>query len=146
MKKLALTALRVLLGAAFVVSGGLKLLAPSEEFLAAIHGFELIRGPGAQTLSVALPWAEFVFGVLLMLGLWTEISGALLWILNSVFIAALSSVLIRKIPMGDCGCFGKGISLPVSSTLLLDTAIWMAFFIFWSRSRRQEAFSLDKIF
>jgi len=145
-KNLGLTAFRAVWGSVFVFSGGIKLLAPPEEFLATIYRFELVHGQAAQVLSIGLPWAEFIFGVFLILGLWSEISLAFLWALNSVFIAALASVLIRKVPMGDCGCMGKNISLPVSSTLLLDLALWMGFFLLFRLKKRQKSWSLDQRF
>lgn len=146
MKNAALTVLRVFLGVIFTVSGGLKLLEPSQQFLETILGFEIIGGAPARFLSVALPWTELIFGVFLVLGLWTEAATAILWVMNSVFILALTSVLVRGLPMDECGCLGKKFSLPVPGALLLDVVFWAAFFFLWTQRRRHSQWSLDKLF
>lgn len=136
--------LRICLGAVFVFSGSLKLLQPSQEFLSVVLGFEIVGGPSARFLSVFLPWAECLGGVFLVLGLWTEAALWCLWALNSLFILALGSVLARRIPMKDCGCFGERFSLPVWATLLLDFVFWAAFWVLWRSKHR--SFTLDSAF
>ena len=136
--------LRIALGLAFAVSGGLKLMQPSQEFLAVILKFQIIGGLPAQILSIFLPWTEFIGGVFLVLGLWTEAALGALWILNLLFILALGSALARRIPMKDCGCFGERFSLPIWATFILDGVFWAAFWVFWRSKNR--FFSLDSAF
>jgi len=136
--------LRILLGAAFALSGSLKLLQPSQEFLSIILGFKIVGGETARLLSVMLPWGEFVGGVFLALGLWAEPALVLLWTLNSLFIFSLGSSLARGIPLKDCGCFGKHFLLPVWATLLLDLGFWVAFLALWRLKDR--SLSLDRAF
>lgn len=146
MKSVLFTALRALLGSVFAASGLIKLLQPSEQFLAVILGFEIVGGFPARLLAVALPWAEFTLGVFLILGLWSSIATLGLWALNSAFILALASVLIRRLPLENCGCFGEKFSLPVWATVLLDLGIWGAYLLYWKYGRKHRSISLDKFF
>lgn len=127
MNNVFLTILRVVLGAAFAFSGYLKLIHPPEEFLAVILKFEIVGGQAARLLSVGLPWVEWVFGIFLIVGLWTRFAGGVLWALNTVFTAVLASVLLRRLPLESCGCFGERFALPVWTTLLIDLALWAGF-------------------
>lgn len=133
---------RVGLGGLFVVSGFQKLILPAENFAAVIEKFEILSGPAAAFLSHALPWAEFLAGVFLVVGLWTPLSSAALWLMNTVFIGVLASALARKLPLDQCGCFGKNLSIPLPVMLGLDLLIWMVF-LFLFLTRRVPTPSLD---
>lgn len=146
MKRVFFTALRVLLGLVFAVSGLIKLIQPSGQFLAVILGFEIVGGLSARLLASAIPWAEWMLGVLLILGLFSCIATLGLWALNSVFILALASVLVRRLPLENCGCFGEKFSLPVWATLLLDLGIWGAYLLYWKYGLKQSPWNLDSLF
>ena len=133
---------RVGLGGLFVVSGFQKLILPAENFAAVIEKFEILSGPAAAFLSHTLPWAEFFAGVFLVVGLWTPLSLAALWLMNTVFIGVLGSALARKLPLDQCGCFGKNLSIPLPVMLGLDLFIWSAF-LFLFLTRRVPTPSLD---
>ena len=120
---------RIFIGAIFAFSGFMKLISPSENFLSVILNYQLISGPPAVLLSKALPWIEFIGGVFFALGLYTRHALFTLWALSTVFIIALSSVLIRGISLDDCGCF-SGMSLSVPQTLAADIFFWS--FFAWS--------------
>ena len=130
------------LGGLFVVSGFQKLILPSENFAAVIEKFEILSSPAAAFLSHTLPWAEFFAGVFLAVGLWTPLSLAALWLMNTVFIVVLGSALARKLPLDQCGCFGKNLSIPLPVMLGLDLLIWAAF-LFLFLTRRVPTPSLD---
>ena len=146
MKKAFFVVCRVLLGSVFAVSGLMKLLQPSGQFLAAILSFEITGGFPARALAATLPWAEWVLGVFLILGLWSEWAALGLWALNSVFVVVLASVLARHLPIDHCGCFGEKFTLPVWGTLLLDLGIWGTFFLFHRYGLKSRCLSLDKLF
>ena len=142
--RILLLSLRVALGALFAVSGFQKLSAPYQNFSVVIEQYEIVRGPAADLLARTLPWAEFLAGVFFMLGLWESAALAALWALNVLFIGVLSSALIRKLPIEDCGCFGGGVSLPPALTLALDT-LFFALFTFYHFTRHKvEIPSLDR--
>ncbi len=135
---------RVLLGAVFIVSGFQKLTTPAVNFAAAIEKFEVVGGPSALFIAQTLPWLEFAGGVLFVLGLWTTVSGLLLWAMNSGFTLLLASSLIRKLPIEQCGCFGEAIHLSVPHMLVLDSVFWVLFLLFFAARGRERAPSLDK--
>ena len=135
---------RALLGIVFIVSGFQKLTSPAANFAADIEKFELLHGPLVLLTAQILPWLEFVAGVLFILGLWTTISGLLLWALNTGFVLLLSSSLIRKLPIEQCGCFGEAIHLSVPQMLALDCTFWVLFLVFFAFHGPEKAPSLDK--
>ena len=144
MKKNLLLSLRVLLGAVFLISGFQKLTAPYQNFAAVIGKFELLPDPAAVIMAQTLPWAEFVLGVFLVLGLWERLSLLGLWAMNTVFIAALVSALARKLPIESCGCFGEAIALSLPKILTLDIFLWILFLTFFVLRRSLDLPGLDR--
>lgn len=144
MAKLPITAMiRVFLGALFLYSGFLKLVEPWQNFQTVIEAYRVIEGDPARWAAQALPWLEAVGGLYLLLGLYTRASAAALWGLNTALIAMIFQALVRKLPVGDCGCFGDALSVPLPTMLVIDIALWFGFgslFLWDDASRR---FSLD---
>ncbi|MBI3621693.1 MAG: DoxX family membrane protein [Nitrospirae bacterium] len=99
-------AARVILGGVFAVSGTVKLIEPVENFMAAIHAYDLLPVWMERPLAVTLPWVEMGSGVLLVLGLLTRASVMIVALQLAVFTVALGSTLLRGISLEDCGCFG----------------------------------------
>src|SRR5206468_3013236 len=113
--------LRLAIGALFVYSGWDKLMEPGSNFMAAILGYRMVDVRTASWLAAALPWAELITGVFFMLGIWLRPSLFVLWGLNGMFLTAIFSAFIRRIPIQNCGCFGEGAQgLPIQATLMLD--------------------------
>jgi len=137
--------LRVVLGSIFIVSGFEKLLSPSQNFAAVIEKFEIIHGPAVTLLSVTLPWAELIAGVLFVLGLWSTAALAVLWLMNTVFVGVLASALARRLPLDQCGCFGEKLSIPLPVMLGIDAAIWVLFLLSFLL-RKKTSLSLDTSF
>lgn len=120
--------IRAGVGLLFVVSGYMKLIEPYQNFLAVIYDYQFVTGWAARGMAMAVPWAELVFGVFLLAGLWVRLSAGALWILNTAFIGVIGSALIRKLPVKDCGCFGhSAVSLSLEKALALDGALWLIF-------------------
>lgn len=120
-------------------------MAPYQNFLAAIYNYKLVTGLPAELLALALPWAEFILGIFLLLGLWTRLSATALWVINSVFIGVIVSALSRKLLIDDCGCFGSG-SLPLPKVLMLDIALWLGFAVLFFFARDASAWGMDRFF
>ena len=131
-----LLSFRILLGALFTVSGFQKLSSPYQNFSVVVEQYQIVKGPTADLVALTLPWAEFIGGVFFALGLWESVSLSVLWVLNVLFIGVLSSGLIRKLPLTDCGCFGAAISLPPPVILGLDV-LFFGFFTFYFFTRRE---------
>ena len=140
-----LVILRIAIGALFVVSGFMKLMEPPPAFLAVIQTYEMAGGGAARAAAFVLPWAEFLGGLFLVAGFYTTAALSVLWVLNTLFIAALTQALIRKLPVQDCGCFGKSFHPPIQWTLVLDLALWASFAVLFARRRPASDFSLDRI-
>ena len=135
--------LRVGLGSVFVVSGFQKLASPAQNFAAVIEKFQVVPLPVASMIAHTFPWLELVLGVLFVLGLWTRVSLFLLWAMNTAFIALLSSALLRKLPIEECGCFGEAVSMSPKAMLGLDIGFWCLFLVFFILHGRAKSPALD---
>lgn len=138
--------LRISVGALFIVSGFMKLMQPYQNFLSVVHSYEILNGSLAEIFSIAMPWAEFILGVFLVLGLWLRPVILTLWGLNTLFIIALASAILRRLPIQECGCFGEKFSLPPQWMLILDILLWFVFMAFAGFFDHTKSFSLDKKF
>ncbi|OGY79271.1 MAG: hypothetical protein A3B74_00255 [Candidatus Kerfeldbacteria bacterium RIFCSPHIGHO2_02_FULL_42_14] len=105
-KELICFILRVLVGSLFITSGILKLLQPTEEFIALVHGYRLLPFALVPLYARILPWFELVLGVFFLLGWYQKWAGFGIALLLVSFIIALILVLARNIPLQNCGCFG----------------------------------------
>jgi uncharacterized membrane protein YphA (DoxX/SURF4 family) len=135
---------RLAIGGLFIVSGYLKLMQPYENFLAVVKTYEILDGNAAQIFAQWMPWFEFILGIFLFLGLWTRTALTGLWLMNSLFIIALSMALIRKSPIEQCGCFGEKLSVPPQWMLVIDICLWAAFFVMFKFLGQIQNISLDK--
>jgi len=99
-------AARLILGIVLIVAGARKVgnLAGSVQDTAA---YQILPYELAQVVGSALPFAEIGLGIVLVVGLFTRIAGALGALMMLAFIIAIASVWVRGISI-DCGCFGGG--------------------------------------
>ena len=137
---------RIFLGAVFVVSGFTKLIKPASSFFSVVESYQILKGRPAQAAANVMPWLEYVFGVFLILGLWVRQTTLLLWAMNLLFIAVLSSALIRKLPLESCGCFGESLAMKPGQMLGFDIALSFFFLFLVIFARRASTASLDKFF
>ena len=114
---------RFLLGSVFVASGFNKLRLPISHFAEAIETYHLVGPDISFWMAALIPWFELVAGIFLILGLYTKQSARVIFVMLIVFISALASALIRKLDLSDCGCFGEGVHLAPSVTLLIDLCL-----------------------
>ncbi len=124
----------------------MKLLEPYGDFLVVVRAYNILDARSSAFAAFIVPWAELVFGLFVILGLWFRRSLAVLWLLNTVFIAAVASAIVRKLSLEDCGCFGPKVSLSLPQVLLLDTGLWVVFALLMVFAARARAFSLDGYF
>ncbi len=145
MKERIFSLARIAVGAVFVVSGFMKLMEPYQNFLAVIYSYKMVAGEPAKLLAILLPWVEFLGGVFLVAGLWTRAAVGALWALNHLFLAAIISAVLRKLPIHECGCFGNSsVSLPLGKVLVLDIGLWFVFALLFFRSEDILFLSLDR--
>ena len=123
---------RIVVGAVFLAAGILK-VGHAADLGSTIVAFRLDLPPAFVGFSaIALPLFEIVLGVYLLLGWNLRIVSVISVALLAVFIAALTSVVIRGIPT-PCGCFGPSETDPVTWwTIARDgAAIVPAIYLVW---------------
>jgi len=114
----------------FVVSGFEKLTGPYQNFLYVIQNYDILNPVLQELTARILPWFELFLGVFLILGLWISwaLRGILVLIVSFLFV--VGQALIRQLPIGECGCFGNLVSLPLHMVFLLDcTLLFLAVFL-----------------
>jgi uncharacterized membrane protein YphA (DoxX/SURF4 family) len=143
MKPRAIVALacRVLIGAVLVYAGASKAAAPAEEFALVIGAYDVVPSSVALPLAGLLPWVELLVGWALLLGVEVRAASAAAGLMTGVFLAAIGSVLVRGIPIPNCGCFGDAMHFTPAHAFFFDSlmaaACWMIF------TGGTDPFSLD---
>jgi uncharacterized membrane protein YphA (DoxX/SURF4 family) len=129
----------VVVGLVFLYAAHEKIERP-EDFTRAIYHYQIL-GPNqylppilANLLGIVLPWVEVLVGIALVNGLWRREAAFLTGVMLVVFIAAVSSTLMRGIDIENCGCFSldahgraAGLKLIVQDLALLVGTILVAF-------------------
>ncbi len=132
-------ALRVIIGALFVLSGISKAIDPwgfifkIEDYLA-VWGFSEPRTI-ILVVAVALSVYEFVFGFLLMTGCFKRMAPWLL-MLSMVFMLPLTAYIWIANPVDDCGCFGDMWTISNAATFWKNVVIVMALIYLCRFNRR----------
>lgn len=108
--------LRVALGGLMIFSGVMKIgrdfglpdpAMSVADVYASINGFQLGLGHAATSfLAYAVPWAELITGVLLVVGFMARGAALIVALMMIAFGAGLVSVLVRELDV-NCSCFGK---------------------------------------
>ncbi|MGE3108185.1 MAG: DoxX family protein [Phycisphaerales bacterium] len=144
--------LRLALGGLFLFAAYNKLLVENgpQVFSASVKAFKVIDPEGAPALFqlavYATPWIEIVAGISLVIGFWTRAAAGVLAAMLVVFIALITSVLMRGLDT-KCGCFGKlspfcgeqvGVCNIVQNTILMAMALTIA-------NARTLYFSVDRL-
>lgn len=97
-------ALRIVLGAIFVVAGASK-VGHADMFAAQIAGFRILPQVLIAPLALGLPFLEIMLGGYLILGLFTRASAWVAVGLLAAFDLAIASAVVRGMSV-SCGCFG----------------------------------------
>ena len=97
---------RLILGGVLLAAGWIKAMSPSEA-QSSVRVYEILPTSLANTFGLILPWLEIGGALLLILGIWVKWSGIGAGALMALFIVAIASAWIRKLPI-NCGCFGNG--------------------------------------
>ena len=97
---------RLILGIVLIWAGASKVtnLVGSVQATAA---YQILPYDLAKVVGQALPFIEIGVGILLVIGLFTRIIGAVGALMMLAFVIAIASVWARGISI-DCGCFGEG--------------------------------------
>lgn len=100
---LLLTALRVVIGTVLLFSGIAK-LASFSVFVNAVFSYQMLPMLLVKPLCYLMVSAEVALGLAISVGYFTRGASLLASSLFLIFAIALISVLLRKLPVMDCGC------------------------------------------
>jgi uncharacterized membrane protein YphA (DoxX/SURF4 family) len=97
---------RLVVGGVWIVAGSLKLPDPAES-VRAVRAYRLLPEATVHAVGYGLPFLEITVGLLLVLGLGTQVAAAISAFLLVLFIVGISTAWARGLQI-DCGCFGGG--------------------------------------
>lgn len=102
---------RLFLAGVFGFAAFMKLRNPdaTQAFAESIRAFDVLSKVDHEHLvvlsSFAVPWAEAICAVLILVGLWTRAASLVMLAALGVFMGAIYSVIARGLSV-ECGCFG----------------------------------------
>ena len=96
-------ALRLFVGVLFLYASLDKIQHP-HQFAISVRAYQIVPIGFSNLFAMLVSWGEAVAGSLLILGLFTRKAAAAIFILLIMFVAAVSTVLVRGMVI-DCGCF-----------------------------------------
>ena len=123
---LAISLLRVALGAVFIVASLDKIQNP-EAFATTIANYRVLPYTVINGMAIVLPWLEIVTGTVLVLGVWIRASTIIVWGLLFAFSVAIIQALFRGLDI-SCGCFSTN---PNAERMSLWTLIWDVIWFCW---------------
>ena len=96
---------RLLLGAIFISFALSKILRPAVFALNTVD-YGMMPYWGVNLWALALPWAELVVGLFLVLGIRTRAAATLIGAMEIIFIVGLVNAIFHHLPI-NCGCVGE---------------------------------------
>ena len=133
-------ALRAIIGGVFLQSGWAK-LEVMPQFIKSVQNYELLPADLAYFYANALPWAEILAGVYLLLGLFIPFAALLTGSMLLSFLIAIGMVLLRGDAI-DCGCFIGGKQEPVTWGLFFRDLLMLLGCVYLFKAKNPK-FSLD---
>ena len=97
-----LTALRLLLGALFILSGGEKIL-DLKYFALVIAEYQILPSFIIPGVALFISLCELLCGTMLLIDLFSRISSSIMLCMMAIFIAAITNNVMRGLDH-DCGC------------------------------------------
>jgi len=96
---------RLLLGAIFISFALSKILRPAVFALNTVD-YGMMPAWGVNLWALALPWAELVVGLFLVLGIRPRAAATLIGAMEVIFIVGLVNAIFHHLPI-NCGCVGE---------------------------------------
>lgn len=124
---LLVTVLRIILGTILFFAGIAKLTNFSA-FVTVVVSYQMLPTALVKPISYLLVSAEITLGIALSIGYFSRGAGILASLLFLIFAAALTNVLLQKLPVTDCGCANFLFSLLDSLGFMVSTPTWMLVF------------------
>lgn len=111
---------RAACGGVLIYAGFSKAVGPSAEFAGALAAYRILPAAWVTPVAAIWPWLELFVGTYLFFGYFTRLSAVAALGLYATFVGTLASTLARGIDLSSCGCFGIGLTVSPSHTLILD--------------------------
>ncbi len=123
-------AARLYLGGLFVVACLHKIRNP-HAFAIDIATYQVLPLNLVNLLAMVLPWVELVAGTMLALGFRTRAAALLVTGMMLLFLAAISTALVRGLEL-SCGCFASqgAAEDPISVRTILRDSAWLLLCIY----------------
>jgi putative oxidoreductase len=112
-------ACRLLLGMIFILFSLSKIMSPAV-FAWNVVDYGLMPSYGVNLWALALPWAELIVGLFMILGIRTRAAATLIAAMNVIFIVGLVNAILHHMPI-NCGCVGE-VGEPVDWLKVLKNA------------------------
>ncbi|MGB3186445.1 MAG: DoxX family protein [Ornithinimicrobium sp.] len=112
---------RLALGGVLLVAGYFKAV-DFDASVRSVVAYDLFDYQVAEFIGITLPIIEIAVGAMLLLGLFTRLSGAAGTLLMIIFIVGIASAWVRGLSI-DCGCFGTGGPIDPSETRYLQEIV-----------------------
>ncbi len=133
-KKLGLVVMRILLGAMFVYSGAVKIMAPVA-FADSIASFAMLPLPLINVFTLGLPPFEVIVGGMLLAGRGVRLAALCSMVMMVVFLIAITQGMLRGLDI-DCGCFGDTGSLFSNPWVIWVRDVILLWVSWWIYDRR----------
>jgi uncharacterized membrane protein YphA (DoxX/SURF4 family) len=129
---------RLILAAVFIYAGYIKANDPVA-FAGQVANYQLLPYAWNYLVAATLPYLEFLCGILLLLNQRVRPAVLVLFVLNLVFMLALSSVIARGLDI-DCGCFNPNAATKTSPLMALwrDVGLLLLMISTWMLRYRQQ--------
>lgn len=144
-----LLVIRIIVGGIFVAFGVSKALAPKEEFFAAIVEYQMVPDILVPTFGMTVLYAEIIFGLLFILGIFRKWSAIVLSVLLIMFIIAIAQTAVRGIDLQNCGCSsGFKFGETPNDVIIRDAGLLllMVWYLAVESKTRATAWTLDRLF
>lgn len=134
---------RLILAAVFIYAGVSKGTDPVA-FAGQVANYQILPYAWNYLVAATLPYIELLCGTLLLLNLRVRPAVLVLFGLNLIFMAALTSLLVRGIDI-DCGCFRPDAETKTSPLLALwrDAGLLLLMVATWLLRYRQQPREAD---
>jgi uncharacterized membrane protein YphA (DoxX/SURF4 family) len=109
---------RLGLAAVWLVSGTLKAVDP-DQTVVAVRAYDVLSRGAVDAVAAVLPFLEIGLGLLLLLGIGTQLVAVVSALLLLVFLAGVGQAWARGLAI-DCGCFGGGGAVAPGATAYLQ--------------------------
>ncbi len=123
-----ITCLRILLGAILLFAGIAK-LSNFGAFIVNVDSYQMLPTGFIKPISYLLVSAEITLGLVLIIGYFSRGAGILSSFLFLIFAVALANVILKKLPISDCGCGNFLFSLFDIIGFQITTVSWRTVFM-----------------